>query len=222
MKKFRFTVSSWLNFIFTISCASIAATYALPIVENSVLRFILYILIVGSGFYLTRYTARASTLWTISENDLQLKWLKQFPFKRNRDLIIKWSEIVAYKYQQDRTFDLFKLCLNDGRMVKVWHLTTITSDDFEKFINSFEKKVQLYNERQTTTQSIERAKTSYETKFGAYLAMFLASAIIGIVALYVIFPNRGHIRWGSIAVASAGVGFCIFQVLVARRKQSSS
>src|SRR4051812_17214036 len=109
MKKFRVTVSSWVNFILTISIAGIIASSPSSIVENSEFRFILFMTIIAVGFYVTRFTSRALTLWTISENGLQLKWLKQFPFRRKPDLIIKWSEIVAYKYQPDRTFDLFQL-----------------------------------------------------------------------------------------------------------------
>jgi hypothetical protein len=188
---------------------------------NQSLSIVVTVVIICGGFYLTRFTARAVTEWTLTDSDIQLKWLSQFIFHHKADLSINWSEIQEYKYRPDQYFDLFKINLNDGRIIRFRHSSN-TSDDFEKFISTFETKVQEYNQKDTVlTNDIKRAKIIYETKLGVVLAILTGLVLIGLPILITTLPHRRTGNWGGLIAAYSGGIFFISQVILYRKKKSS-
>jgi hypothetical protein len=99
------------------------------------------------------------TEWTVTEYELQLRWLDQFIFHNTPDLNIRWSDIQEYKYQPDRNFDLLKIKLTDGTVVKLWHNTSTMNDDFERFVSGFEKGFNY-----TMRKNLEYLMTSNERR----------------------------------------------------------
>ena len=100
-------------------------------------------------YYATKLTATVLTIWTITKEEIHLKWMKQFPFHKKRpDLTINWEEIQSYKVGTDKIFDRFKLVLKDGTVLRYWHDKFITKDDFDKFIHHFISRVEAHNQQE--------------------------------------------------------------------------
>jgi hypothetical protein len=208
-----------LTIIFVGSAIGIAL---LPTKGNPPVAIALTIFVFGGAFYATRYTARALTQWTMTETEIQLRWINQFIFHNKPDLTINWGDIQEYKYRTDQYFDLFRIKLNDGKIIKLRHNTSITNDDFQKFLNAFETRVESYNKKDPdTTNDIKRAKTIYETKLGFILAILTGVCLIAIPILIVILPHKRNSWAGLIAGYSGGI-FFIAQVLIHRKKKNSS
>ena len=227
MENFKIRASSWVIFIVTLLTVIFVGS-ALGIAlfatkGNQPVAIAMAVVVIGSAFYATRFTARAMTEWTITKSEIQLKWLDQFIFHNRPDLKINWSDIQEYKYQPDRNFDLFKLKLTDGKVIKLWHNTSTTNDDFQKFVATFEKQVQSYNQKDTDiSNGIKRAKTIYETKLGLALAVFAGLCLVGIPILIAVLPHKLRINWAGLGVGYAGALFFILQVFAHRKTKSSS
>jgi hypothetical protein len=227
METFQIRASSWVIYILTLLTiiigGSILGIAILPTKGNQSVAIAMTVTVVVGAFYATRFTARAVTEWTITESEIQVRWLDQFIFHNKPDLNINWNDIQEYKYQPDKNFDLFKLKLKDGTVIKLWHNTSTTDDDFKRFVGEFERQVQIHNQRDTdTTTDIKKAKTIYETKLGLALAVFAGLCLLAIPILIAVLPNKSKVNWAGLGVAYAGGLFFIFQVLAFRRKQSSS
>lgn len=227
METFQIKASSWVIYIATLLIAIFGGIglgiALLPTKGNFPIAITLAVVVISGAFYATRFTARALTEWTITENKIQCRWLDQFIFHSKPDLNIDWNDIQEYKYQPDQNFDLFKMKLTDGTVIKLWHNTSTTDDDFRRFVDAFERKVQANNQkdRGTSTQ-IKRSKIIYETKIGLALAFFAGLCLVAIPILIAVFPNKFKINWAGLGLAYAGGLFFIFQVLAHRKKQSSS
>lgn len=151
MKNFKIKASSWVIYLITFFVimffGSLLGFQIIPRNNNDVEVVILFIILLSLSILITRFAGNAMTEWTITKNDIQLKWVEQFIFHKRPDLTIKWDEIKGYQVNRmGRTFDLFKLVLFNGRVIKLWHGNFITKDDFERFLVYFEEKVQAHNE----------------------------------------------------------------------------
>jgi hypothetical protein len=227
METFQIKASSWVVYILTLLTiifgGSALGIALLPTKGNPPVAIAMAVVVIGGAFYATRFTARASTEWILSDTDIQLRWIDQFIFHSKPDMTIKWSEIQEYKYRPDQNFDLFKLKLTDGTIIKLWHNTSTTNDDFQRFVGAFERRVQAYNAKDAEiSNDIRRAKTIYETKLGLVLAILAGIFLLAIPILLGLLPNKGKVNWAGMGVAYAGGLFFILQVIIHRRKQSSS
>ncbi len=227
METFQIKASSWVIYIVTLLTivfgGSVLGIALLPTKGNPPVAITMTVVVLGGAFYATRFTARAMTEWTLTESEIQLKWLDQFIFHNKPDLNISWADIQEYKYQPDKNFDLFKLKLIDGTVIKLWHNTSTTNDDFKRFVGAFERRVQQHNQRNNdTTIDIKRAKTIYETKLGLAMAVFAGLCLIAIPVLLAVLPNKSKVNWAGLGAVYAGGLFFIFQVLSYRNKKSSS
>ena len=70
------------------------------------------------ALYIQRFISRAEVEVSLTNNNISIKWVKQFIFHNRADREIPFHEIESYKYQEDRNFDLFKLTLKDGVEIK--------------------------------------------------------------------------------------------------------
>ena len=151
MEVFEIKLSSWVNYFLTyILLIPILYIIGMQVFPDSAIT-----LIVLTGitlillYYLTKFTATALTVWTVSKRSIHVRWTKSPLFHRQKpEIEIMWDEIKAYKLGRDRIFDRFKLVLNDGSVLKYWHDNFITKDDFDKFIVYFINRVQEHNKKE--------------------------------------------------------------------------
>ena len=226
METFQIKASSLGIYLLTLFIIFFAGSsigiFFLPTKGNPLIAITLTIVIMFISLYATRFTARAMTQWTLTDSEIQLKWLNQFIFHHEADLIIKWNDIQEYKYRPDQYFDLFKIKLNDGKILKLRHSSTATNDDFENFILVFETKVQAYNLKATNPPNeIKRGKTVYETKLGFVLAILTGLLLIALLIFIIASPHKQNANLFGLVVAYSGGIFFISQVLLYRKKKSS-
>jgi hypothetical protein len=149
MKNFRIKASSWVIYIITftliLSSGAILAKRLMPANNNNTATIILFAILLAVSILATRFAGIATTSWTITSKDIQIKWVTQFIFHKRPDITISWDDIKGYNIRQERSFDLFKLILKNGTVFRIWHDNLITKDDFEKFVHYFLVRVDLHN-----------------------------------------------------------------------------
>ena len=149
MHTFHIKASSWILFVLTFVTVLFAGIFFIfhfsHQAENQVIIVLLFFTIFGLALLSARFISQAETKWTVSDSELKLEWTTQFLFQNRPTLIVGWRDIQEYKFQPDRNFDLYSLRLKDGRIIRLWHSTFLTKDDFEKFIGYFEKEVVKHN-----------------------------------------------------------------------------
>lgn len=145
MATFQVKASSWviyfLTFFIVLTVGTMIGTQLLHKV-NDILYFIVLITL---GIIIVRYAGIARTEWTFSNQEIKVKWLSQFIFHNRKDLIIKWEEIAKYQIRAERSFDLFKLVLSNGKTIRLWHDNLIRRDDFQQLLSYFLEKVEAHN-----------------------------------------------------------------------------
>jgi hypothetical protein len=147
METFKIKASSWIIYFLTLwVMLSLGAMFAIKILpgSNSLMIFIglliLSVLIIRTG-------GIALTEWVLTEKEIQIKWLTQFMFHRRADLILRWDEIKGYQIRSERAFDLLKIVLTNGKVVRLWHDNLVKGDDFEKLLSRFLEQVKQHNYR---------------------------------------------------------------------------
>jgi hypothetical protein len=149
MENFRIKASSWVIYIITftsiLSSGAILGKRLMPANNNNTAAIILFAIMLAVSILATRFAGIATTSWTITSKDIQIKWVTQFIFHKRPDITISWDDIKGYNIRQERSFELLKLILKNGTVFRIWHDKLITKDDFEKFVTYFLVRVDLHN-----------------------------------------------------------------------------
>jgi hypothetical protein len=210
----RFLTATFIGLLGMAIGVYLALTHA-----SDVSFFILILIGLAGLVFLPDLLSNALTEWSISENEIKIKWLNQFLFAKKPDQNINWENIQEYTIQPDRQLCLLKLKLRDNTVLKYWHNNTAVDDDFEEFLSYFQDQVHYFNERGINIlYSITRGKTKYETKSGIALALILAILMISFpILVLTLKPHK--VDWIYIIPAySAGIYF-ISQVISYKRKK---
>ena len=210
METFKIKASSWVAFILTMAVILFAGIKLWPQKQTPALAITYVTILMATALIATRITSRALLEFTISENTIQLTWLKQFLFQKKEDITFNWSDIKSYKYHQDRNYDLFKIELKDGNVIKLWHSNVVLKDDFIKFRLYFEKKVWLLNqkeEKENASQKenltkIIKEKTFFHTKPGLVVSIFMLLFAISIPIIVLMIPHKAHGSFGMVILGS--------------------
>ena len=225
MQTFKIKSSSWVLFILTLMTVLIGgvllAIKIFPTRNNPGLALPILIGVFVLAYFATKLTSIAIIEVTMTDQTIYFKWFKNFLFQSNSEWTINWSDIEEYKFQRDRSFDLLKLKLADGKIFRLWHNNGFTKDDFYDLVSVFEKRVSNYNEaHSSTTNAIKRGRTIYETTTGLVLAIFAGLSLFAIPILVYFLPSKSKVNWAGFAVAYAGGLFFIGQVIHFRRKKA--
>lgn len=177
------------------------------------------------AFYLPKYTSVALIEISIDENGITKRWLKQFPFRKKSNEVVKWNEIKNYIFQPDRQFDKFRLNLKSGKKFVFYHNNDHDEkDDFRLFLFDFITKVEIINtqENSSSREKIKLGKTIYETTGGLILAFLSIFVLVGLPILYIFSPHKESIKTSNIFIlASSYIGamYYIIQVYIHRKKR---
>jgi len=186
---------------------------------NDVYIFILVLVGLSLVIFIPDLLSTATCEWTFTESEIYIKWLSYFLFNRKKDFNIKWRDIQEYKYEPHRYFDLFRVKLHDKTIIRFWHSSYATSDDFNAFIIYFEKQINEYNEKDLNIlYAIKRRKTFYETKFGTAMAIFTALCLLAIPVLFDAFPQHKRIDWWPLWFGYSGGIYFISKVIAYKKK----
>jgi hypothetical protein len=145
MEIFKIKASSWVIYLFTfLVVLSLGTLLVLEIFPGSK-SFMLFIGLLIFSILIIRAGGIALTEWVLTEKEIQIKWLTQFMFHRRADLKIRWDEIKGYQIRSERSFDLLKIVLTNGKVVRLWHDNLVKGDDFEKLLSRFLEQVEQHN-----------------------------------------------------------------------------
>jgi hypothetical protein len=227
METFKIKSSSWVLFILTLMTVLIGgvllAIKIFPTKNNPGLALPIVLGFFILAYFATKLTSIAIIEVTLTDQTIYFKWFKNYLFQSNSEWTINWSDIVEYKFQRDRNFDLLKLKLADGQTFRIWHNNGFTKDDFYNLVSAFEKRVLNYNEAHSATPNIiKRGRTIYETTAGLVLAIIAGLSLFAIPILIYFLPSKAKINWAGFGVAYAGGLFFIGQVIYFRRKKAAA
>lgn len=224
METFRIRATSRVIFILTFLLAVFAGSAVgialLHTKENTAVAIALAITVVGGAFYATRFTARALTQWTITDEEIRVRWLSQFILHNKPDLAFRWQDIRDYNYRRGKNFDLFRIRLSDGTVVQLGHNTGTTGDDFARFVGAFESRARAYHDpERIPTNDTRRAGTFYETKTGSAVAIVAVICLVALPVLIAVLPFPSGLNWGGLGGAYAGGLFYLIRFFKYRNLQ---
>ena len=231
MKTYKIIATSWALWIPTLFIPPlIGALISFKLFrDNDTIGIILLLSLLIFALYIQRFISRAEVEVGLTDNNISIKWVKQFIFHNREDREISLHEIESYKYQEDRNFDLFKLTLKDGSEIKLWHFTFTNGDDFGKLVADFPKITNQKNkktnkknkvEEPDTTHIIKREKTIFESAVAPFIAGF--AIIVIIILILTLFDSRSgkfSNNVGRVAAISGAV-FFIFKYFEYRKKKN--
>jgi len=174
-----------------------------------------FLLVLLLSFFIPRIISMAVVQVTLTDETIELNWIRNFLFHHYAQKTIPLSDIESYKSQEDRTFDLFKLTLKDGSEIKFWHSNYAKSDDFDLFTLDFISRTQGHKTKRLShrkTQevadglNIQREKTIYESEAAPFLAAFAIFIILFMIYL-IIFDVSGRNRIMPVSVAGGAIFF---------------
>ena len=184
-----------------------------------------------ASFYFQRFTSRGQVQISITDTNIEIKYLKQPILSNKPDRVISLTDIDSYKYQPDRNFDLFKLTLKDQTELHFYHYSSYTGDDFEKLVIDFPKLAATYNRHKekitfdkTTKEQhkptgITREKTIFEGKTG----LFLAGVAIVFITIFIYLMAKNQVNASSggfgLLASISGATFFLGQYFKYRNKK---
>jgi hypothetical protein len=183
---------------------------SLPKGMNSIFSFILILgLFVGIA-YLVTILSRARIKIEITDESFKHIWIRRFLFSREKDIEIKWSQIIDYVFEEDRGFDSFQLTLPDNKRYKIYRYNYLAQkDDFDKFNTQFPKNLRKINE--INEDEIKEGKSFYQEAGFKWLMVFMTAGVAFIFADKLLNLESGT-RWGTLGVLGTAILFYWLQI----------
>lgn len=138
-------------------------------------------------------------------------WIKRFIFNREKDIIIKWNQIIDYAFEDDRGIDTFKMSLINKMRYRILRLSYFTSkDDFNKFSIQFPTYINeinlTYESQEVPNSIIIVGKSKYEQK-SFKLVIVLMTLIFFILLVSKIMKPESGSSWASLGIIGTGLFF---------------
>ena len=221
MDTFKVKTSSWVLFIIffvaLLFTAIIPLGFLLPKGNNAVIyiKAGLSVIIAWTGAY---QLSTARTIWRLTTDGIDITWSTQFLLHDRKDRFVLWDEVVSYKYQPDRNFDLLKLKLKDGSVIRIWH-DSITSDDFHKLVTAIKNAIEKVN---TTSgiPKIKRGKTVYESTLAKVFATVTVILLVALPFFISGLPSVRKTGWIGLGIVYAGGIYFIAQVIAHQKSMT--
>lgn len=86
------------------------------------------------AYILWQILVTGRTEWTIDKNEISIVWTKKFFLADDKDIRIKWSEIKNISRGTDSMYYLLKIELLSGDILKYFHDTLTTRDEFRDML----------------------------------------------------------------------------------------
>jgi len=80
------------------------------------------------------------TEWTINKDGINMIWVKHFAFTNNKDIFIGWNEIKSISRGFEPQYYNLKIELISGEIIRFYHDTLTTKDDFQEFLTALNAK----------------------------------------------------------------------------------
>ena len=141
---FKIRSSSWIRYIITLIVVALAGSslfFKIFPDDNSWHLLILIALLIPAAIYLTRFTSVVIIEVTLTNEGINIVWLKNYEFQSNSELSINRDEVYSYSFLPDYLWDLIKLKLNNGKTFRIWHKNgSFIKDDLYDLVAALDKK----------------------------------------------------------------------------------
>jgi len=197
MKKYQFTIQS--NRIYIISFIIFIPIFmsVLELLGKYLLFGWLFLLLFGIGLgflYLASKLSSAKILIELSEEGYKHIWIKRFMFSKEKDIELKWDDIVDYSFERFRGWYRFQLTLENKKCYKFNKFDLFNrKDDFYMFNIEFLEYINKINKDKDETINV--GKTIYEET----LFMVFMLVVTGVI-IYQIYDINQHTNWFLILI----------------------
>lgn len=172
----------------------------------------------GLVFLLTQYFATAKMVITMGDEGIRRVWETQFPGNWRADEDIKWAEVTEYLYQPEKNYQVFKITLTAGRVIKLYRAWYAGKDDFTRFRKDFVQKVEERNRsggregvKIRMSRSFYESKTAYVIAIIGVVLLVVASLVVLALSFY-----RGP-HFGNFVSLGAGYTMVLYFVAMVYR-----
>jgi len=87
-------------------------------------------------YFLWQRFATERTEWTVDEKEVNITWIRKFPFTVGEEIVFTWDEVKMISRGSDRQYYNLKVELITGQTIKFYHDTLTTGDDFEECLKT--------------------------------------------------------------------------------------
>jgi hypothetical protein len=183
---------------------------------NPIIPFIIFIgLLIGAGYLIT-ILSRARVKIELTEEGFKHLWIRKFVFSRDKDIELKWSQIINYVYQEGRGYESFQLTLPENKRYKILRYNYFPQkDDFEKFISQFPGFINKLKE--STDNKIEKGKSMFEEPAFKWI-MIIFTAILTLLIINKILNPENSTSWIVCLCLSLIIGFYWIQMRINKKK----
>ena len=102
------------------------------------------------SYFLWQKFVTGKTEWTVDDLEIKIIWTKKFTLADNKDFNFKWTEIENIKRGIDPQYYNLQVKLVSGQIIKFFHDTLTTKDDFEDLLKILYKKL---NDKKATANN---------------------------------------------------------------------
>jgi hypothetical protein len=189
-------------------------------IKQQIIAFVL--IFCGTAFVIYRISNKvdkAEIELQISDEGLQITWIKQFYLFKKENRILNLNEIQHYLFQPDQHFDMFIIKLKNKKKIK-FNLKE-TSAEFLQFFSDFEEKIKE-KKLANPTISIIKAKNMYEKKSALVFAYILSFMMLGTIGLLLFGETKHQPSYGPLFTFLGGSLFYIRQVYIHRKRAKNN
>jgi hypothetical protein len=191
-------------------CAIFLVLSLMPKEMNSIFTTILLLGLLAGIAYLATILSSARIKIEITEESFKHIWIRKFYFSREKDIEIKWSQIIDYVFDADKGFDSFQLTLPNHKRYKIYRYNYFPQkDDFVKFHAQFPKNLEQINE--INDKEIKKGKTFYQEAGFKWLMIFMTAGVALIFGNKLLNPESGT-SWGTLGVLGTAILFYWLQI----------
>lgn len=160
-----------------------------------VIIFFAVVLSIFPLFVLPKYVAKAILLISFDKEGFQLEWVKPYFGNKPKPIqCVRFDELKSYKYTPSYSFSTLKLVLKSDSKIQLHQWYNDSNDDFDKFMTHFNRTVEIYNKKKSTTIVIEKEKLIMENRTFLVMIGLLIGVVFIATILLIILKGVSNIK----------------------------
>ena len=148
------------------------------------------------AWFIGSRSSRGKIRIEIKDELIVFQYLSKALINFQKDMTIEMKDIVSWRFRPDRNFDMFKITLIDGKILRFEKISSWEkdSDEFLKFKRKFEMLVDQENMIRIRNQKpviVDKEVEFFKGKFAKAMYYFSIVALIGTVIIVVLTWETG-------------------------------
>ena len=213
MNKFKFRTISSNLFVFTLIAilfsSLVIAIYFAKALNNLHLQIGLTIILI-SAFFVAKKLTKGIIEIILTDNEIEIKWLKKAKFTSFKEKSIKISELESWRFMENWNFDVLRLnTLTDKIKIERDSSWDREKDDFGKFLIKINTIIEAENIRRNQSNLpliTDKEKEFYKSLNGKLLFYFFIFLTIAGIAILIIALSQGKMNYRIFSLVLAILG----------------